>query len=129
MKNELSSSELRVMNVIWRCGGQASAKQIVDELAKEVNYSASATYTLIYRCIKKGAAERIDPGFVCNALISQDEIGSERTDRLIDELFDGSADKLFAALVRRGKVSDKKLGELRTMVDEMEAQADDFDDL
>ena len=32
------------------------------------------TYTLIKRCIKKGAIERSDPGFMCHALVPQAEV-------------------------------------------------------
>lgn len=122
MTAALSDSEMRVMNVVWANGGEASAKQISDALAEQVGYSASATYTLIHRCIKKGALERIDPDFLCRALVSREQIQAEETDRLVDRVFEGSADKLFAALVGRQKVSREEIARLRSLVDEMGAQ-------
>lgn len=116
MATGLSDTELKVMAVIWREGGEASARQIDKALAAEAGFSSSATYTLIYRCIKKGAVERVDPGFVCRAIISQQEMQDEQTEQLVDRLFDGSVDKLFASLVDRGKVSTEEIGRLRDMI-------------
>ena len=115
----LSGAELRVMAIVWR-EGQASARHIADVLASEVGYSASATYTLVSRCIKKGALERRDPGYICVPLMTQEQVQDSETDDLIDRLFGGSADKLFAALVSRKKVSRAELDRLRAMVDEMD---------
>ena len=120
MSTALSDSEIRVMDIVWDAGGQASAKQIADSLASQLEYSASATYTLIHRCIKKGALERVQPGFMCRALISREQVQAEETDRLVNRVFDGSADKLFAALIGRNKVSRDEIARLRDLVDRMD---------
>ena len=114
----LSDAELRVMGVVWREGGSTTARKIVETLSDEVQYSSSATYTLIYRCIKKGALQRTEPGFVCKALVSQEEMQAKQTDALVERLYDGSADKLFAALVSRKKVSRDEISRLRDAIDE-----------
>lgn len=115
----LSDSELKVMAVVWRENG-ASARRISEVLADELDYSASATYTLIGRCIKKGALRRCDPGYWCQALISEEDVQNRETDALVDRLFGGSADKLFSALVSRKKVSQDEIDRLRTIVNSME---------
>ena len=124
MDTALSDSEIRVMDVVWDNGGQASAKLIAETLNVRIEYSASATYTLIHRCIKKGALERIQPGFICRALVSREDVQAEETDRLVDRVFNGSADKLFAAFIGRKKVSREEIARLRSLVDDM-AQEDD----
>lgn len=43
----------------------------------------------------------------------------EETQELIDKVFDGSADKLFAALVGGKRVSAEQLQKLRTLIDDM----------
>lgn len=122
MEAALSDSEIRVMDVVWANSGEASAKQISEALAEQLGYSASATYTLIHRCIKKGALERVEPGFLCRALVNREQIQAEETDRLVDRVFEGSADKLFAALIGRQKVSREEIARLRTLVDEMDTE-------
>lgn len=113
---KLFDSELKVMNVIWR-EEAATAKHISEVLKAELGWSTSTTYTLISRCIKKGAIERSEPNFMCRALISRNEVQAAETDEFIDRMFDGSADKLFAALVSRKKVSKNEIDRLRDIID------------
>ena len=86
------------MDVIWS-EGEASASRIAGVLKERYGYDVTTVYTLISRCIKKGAVERCEPGYVCRPLIPQEKVQAEETDGLIDRLFGGSVDKLFAALV------------------------------
>jgi predicted transcriptional regulator len=115
MEVALSRAELRVMSVVWHEGGNTTARHIADVLADQVGYSAAASYTLVGRCVKKGALERSEPGYMCRALVSQEDMQNSETDALIERLFDGSADKLFVALVDRKKVSQHEIDRLRTV--------------
>lgn len=113
----LSDSELKVMNVIWQSGGEVPARAVVDALSQSDGLSASAAYTLVYRCIKKGAVERVDPGFVCRSKVSRQEVQDEQTDSLVSRLFDGSVDKLFSALIDRRRVSAEEVARLRSSIE------------
>ena len=119
----LSDSELKVMDVVWREGGETTARRIGEALANRFGYSLSATYTLIGRCIKKGAVERSEPGFVCRALVPREEVQRAETDELINKLYDGSADKLFAALLSSKKISREEIERLKKLIDDCERQA------
>ena len=119
MNVKLFDAELKVMNVIWRENG-ATARHISATLKEEMGWNASTTYTLITRCIKKGAIEHVEPGFLCKPLVSREDVQAAETDEFIDRMFDGSADKLFAALVNRKKVSSEEIDRLRALVDGLE---------
>lgn len=80
----------------------------------------NTTYTLIKRCIAKEAIERSEPGFMCRALVSKEQVQQEETQELIDKVFDGSADKLFASLLGGRRISREQLEQLRRMIDEMD---------
>ncbi|MBR1929868.1 MAG: BlaI/MecI/CopY family transcriptional regulator [Lachnospiraceae bacterium] len=116
---KLFDSELKVMDVLWR-EGDVPAKHIADVLTKEVGWNKNTTYTLIKRCMKKGAIERTEPGFVCHALIPKEQVQEAETNELIDKVFDGSADKLFAALLGRKKLSTEQIEQLKQIVGEFE---------
>ena len=118
MDIKLFDSELKVMDVLWH-EGDAPAKDIAKHLTKELGWNVNTTYTLIKRCIAKNAIERIEPGFLCHALVSKQQVQEEETQELIDKVFDGSADKLFAALVGGKRVSAEQLQKLRTLIDDM----------
>ena len=121
MSVKLFDSELKVMNVLWR-GGQRTAKEISDILKAETGWNMNTTYTVIKKCIAKGAIERSEPGFVCHALIPKEAVQEAETDELIGKLFDGSVDQLFAALLGRKKLSAEQLARLKEMV-EREAES------
>ena len=116
---KLFDSELKVMDVLWR-EGDLPAKAIARTLTEEIGWNVNTTYTLIKRCIAKGAIERSEPGFMCRALVSKEQVQQEETQELIDKVFDGSADKLFASLLGGRRISREQLERLRSMIDEME---------
>ena len=112
MPIKLFDSELKVMNVLWR-EGDHTAKEISDILKAETNWNMNTTYTVIKKCIAKGAIERSEPGFLCHALIPKESVQEAET----DELYDGSVDKLFAALLGRKKLSAEQINRLKQMVE------------
>ncbi len=119
MQPSLSDLELKVMAIIWRNGGTASAKQIFAEMNGAFGYTRGAVYALIHRCIEKRAIEREEPGFICRSAIDPDEVRMGETKKLIDTVFDGSASKLVTALVSHGEMTDKDIAELRRLIDEI----------
>lgn len=81
----------------------------------------NTTYTLIKRCIAKNAIERIEPGFLCRALVSKQQVQEEETQELIDKVFDGFGGQAFSPRWSGGKrVSAEQLQKLRTLIDDMD---------
>ena len=119
MDIKLFDSELKVMGVLWQ-EGDTTAKHISDILKEEIGWNMNTTYTLIKRCIKKGAIERSEPNFMCHALIPKEKVQEAETNELINKIYDGSADKLFAALLGRKKLSAEQIEKLRQIVGDLE---------
>lgn len=119
MDVKLFDSELKVMDVLWR-EGENTAKYISDVLKEETGWNMNTTYTLIKRCISKGAIERSEPNFMCRALIPKERVQEQETNELINKVFDGSANKLFAALVGRKNLSDGEIEKLKQIVGDLE---------
>ncbi len=116
---KLFDSELKVMDVLWK-EGTVPAKRIADVLTSDLGWNKNTTYTLIKRCISKGAIERSEPNFMCHALIAKEKIQEAETNELIDKIFDGSADKLFASLLGRKKLSAEQIEKLMQIVGDLE---------
>ena len=119
MEERIPDAELKVMKVLWR-DGECGAKHIAEVLAKEEGWNINTTYTLIKRCVKRGVIERIEPNFICRAKVSKKEIQDERTNELIDKMFEGSVDGLFAALLDGKKLSRSEIENLKKLVDKLE---------
>ena len=119
MDVKLFDSELKVMDVLWK-RGDTPAKEIAKVLTAELGWNVNTTYTLIKRCINKGAIRRSEPGFVCHALIPKAAVQEAETEELISKVYDGSADKLFAALLGSNKISAEQIEKLRQIVGDLE---------
>ena len=116
---KLFDSELKVMDILWK-EGDVPAKHIADALTKELGWNKNTTYTLIKRCMKKGTIERMEPNFMCHALIPKEDVQEAETDELINKIYDGSVDKLFAALLSRKKLSASQIEKLKQIITEAE---------
>lgn len=116
---KLFDSELKVMDILWK-EGDVPAKYVADTLAKAVGWNKNTTYTLIKRCIKKGAIERSEPNFMCHAMIPKEDVQEAETNELINKIYDGCVDKLFASLLSRKKLSPEQIKKLKQLVDNME---------
>lgn len=119
MEIKLFDSELKVMDVLWK-EGDLTAKQISDILKERVGWNMNTTYTLIKRCIAKGAIERREPNFLCHALIPKEQVQEQETTELINKIFDGSADLLFASLLNRKRLNGEEIKRLKQIVSNLE---------
>ncbi len=119
MEIKLFDSELKIMDVLWK-NGDMTAKRISDILKEQVGWNMNTTYTLIKRCMGKGAVERREPNFLCHALIPKDQVQEQETTELINKVFDGSADLLFASLLNRKNLSAREIEKLKKLVNSLE---------
>ena len=118
MEIKLFDSELKIMDVLWK-EGDTTAKKISDILRERVGWNRNTTYTLIKRCIAKGAIERREPSFLCHALVPKEQVQEQETTELINKVFDGSADLLFAALLNRKNLSAEEIERLKQIVNRL----------
>ena len=116
---KLFDSELKVMEVLWR-SGDLPAGQIARVLHEETGWNRNTTYTVIKKCIEKGAVRRSEPGFICRSLISRDQVQKEETDALRQKMFGGSFTDLFAAMVGGKKLSTQEIERLKKLVEDLE---------
>ena len=121
-KMRLVDSELKVMEVLWGAG-EMPARQVAAVLKDSTGWNVNTTYTLIKRCMEKRAVEREEPGFLCRALVSREQVQRSRTRELIDKVYGGQRESLFAALLDSEPISGEELRRLRALIDQMEARA------
>ena len=97
--------------------GDLTAGQIAGILKEEIGWNRNTTYTVIKKCIEKGAVERREPKFGCHALISREEVQAYETEELIDRMFDGSKKQFFAAFLSEEHLNSDEIQELKDMID------------
>ena len=121
MAIKLFDSELKVMDVLWK-EGDMPAKQISNILKEAIGWNMNTTYTVIKKCVAKGAIERREPNFLCHALIAREVVQAAETEELLHKLIDSSPDLLFASLLDHQKLSTEQISNLRRMVSQLQAQ-------
>lgn len=118
MEIKLFDSERKVMEVLWR-EGAIPAGQVVKILKGEIGWNRNTTYTVIKKCVDKGAIRREEPGFMCVPLLSRQEVREYETEELIDKMFDGSKEKFFAAFLDGEKLSREEVEQLKKLIDDL----------
>ncbi len=117
MDIKLFDSELKVMEVLWE-QGEKTAREIVDILSRRVGWNKNTTYTVIKKCVEKGAIEREEPGFVCRPLVTRDEAARSETEQLIDKMFGGSSGLFFSSFLKNQGISEEDALRLAQMIKE-----------
>ena len=118
MEGKLFDSERKVMEVLWK-EGDMTAGQLAKRLLEEAGWNRNTTYTVIKKCIAKGAIERREPNFQCHPLVSREQVREQEAVDLVDKLFDGSASLLFASLVHGKALSREEIDQLKKLVDDL----------
>ena len=119
MEVKLFDSERKVMEVLWDAGEALPAREVARRLEQAVGWNKNTTYTVIKKCVEKGAIERREPNFQCHPLVSRDQVREQEAVELVDKLFDGSASLLFASLVHGKALSREEIDQLKKLVDDL----------
>lgn len=114
---KLFDSELKVMEVLWE-KGSIPARDIVDVLSERIGWNKNTTYTVIKKCIEKGAIEREEPNFLCKPLVTKDEVAQSETEQLIDKMFGGSSELFFSSFLKNQGISEADAARLSQMIKE-----------
>lgn len=117
MEIKFTDSELKVMEVLWEMG-EGNALDMVNLLIERIGWSKSTAYTVLQKCVDKGAIERRYPGFYCIPTITREEAQQTKTSELIDKMFGGSSQLFFSAFLKDRGVSEKDANKLAKMIEE-----------
>lgn len=115
---KLFDSERKVMEVLWE-QGDIRASEIVKILKERIGWNRNTTYTVVKKCVEKGAIKRIEPHFVCQAVYSREDIQDYETEELVNRMFDGSREKFFAAFLDKEDLTDNEIQSLKDMVEKL----------
>jgi len=113
---KITDSEVEIMRVLWKTGGELSIADIRKALEETSNWESSTIKTLVRRLCEKGVVLGTKKEvFYYRPLVSEADYNEYSTQRLIDRLYSGSAKNLVAALLGSKKLNEDDIEELRTL--------------
>lgn len=113
----LSGRELDVMNVLWE-RGSATVSEVLHELQDELAYTT--VLTILRRLEEKGHVGHEADGKAHRyvPLVQREEAQDSAIQRITRKLFLDSPELLMGRLLRKGKLTEEQLHELRALVDQ-----------
>ena len=112
----LHEGELNVMELLWS-NQSLAAKDIAKIIKDYIGWEKNTTYTVIKRLIDKGAVKREDPGFLCKAVITKNEVQQIETRALIDKVYGGELIAFFTEFLAQQNLDAEEVRELRKILD------------
>ena len=116
--------ELDIMSVLWRAGS-GTVSEVREALDGDVGYTT--VLKLLQILEEKGAVRHESEGRAYRyfAVVEAEEAGGHALGRLVDTVFQGSAEMLLARLVSDRAPTADELSRMRAILDQLEASEND----
>jgi predicted transcriptional regulator len=123
MPPTFTERELDIMSVLWS-RGPSTVAEVRAGLGDEVTHNTVATMLGILE--EKGYVGHVEEGraFRYHPRVAREEAGRGAFTRLVDKIFDGSAEAMLSHFVRDRRLSREELERIRAIVDERIERAD-----
>ena len=113
----ISSAEWEVMRVLW-AKGQATSSEIIEILAKKLDWSASTVKTLIGRLAAKGylTSQRQGRGFIYQASLGEDEANFQALEAVFDKICLTQHSDLLGQLIAKTPMTQADVDKLQALL-------------
>ncbi len=120
----LSEAQMQIMTVIWELG-ECSVADVLRELQRQRPVTRNTVHTMMTRLAEKGWLTVSDQSssFRYRAAVNQDVVQQNCVERMVDTVFDGSAEGLLLALLQRRTLSSDEAKRIRRMIREAEERS------
>lgn len=115
MTRQISESELILMNIIWKNGGEALYSIIMEELEKDNNeWKNNTVLTLLSRLVEKEflKVNKIGRRNEYIATLTEAEYQGMQTQSFLDKVYGGNVKNLVSTLLREDILSEEELKEI-----------------
>lgn len=116
----ISDAESVVMEALWR-NHPRTADAIIDEVAAAHDWSAMTVRTLLNRLLKKEAVTATREGrkYFYTPILKREDYVHEKSQGLIDHLFDGQLAPLVSHFSERQSLSAEDVKALKRLIEEL----------
>ncbi len=110
----LGAMETRFAQLIWE-REPVSSGELVKVCEAELSWKKSTTYTMLRRLCERGIFK--NEGGIVSALMSEQDFAALRSEKFVEETFDGSLPRFLTAFTSRNKLSEQEIAELQRLID------------
>lgn len=113
-----TDGELEILHVLWD-SGPSGLGQICKALQRKRQIATTTVATVLKVMLEKKLVKRTQGarGYLWSAKLSRRAATTGMIRKLLDRVFDGSAERLVAHLLETGELSDGDRAELRRLLD------------
>ncbi len=119
-----TDAELEILKVLWE-GGSCSLGDICTAIRAHRAAATTTIATTLGVMHRKGLVCRSSGprGYVWSAVLDRGTAASSAIRKVIDRVFDGSAQELVSHLIGTGRLKDQDFDEIQRLMDEYKASA------
>lgn len=114
MEIELGEIQEQFAQIIWEHEPVTSGT-LVGIAAEKLGWKKSTTYTVLRKLCEKGLFQNQDG--VVTAFVSKAQFDSAKSQKFVEDNFNGSLPSFIAAFTGRKKLSSKEINEIQHMID------------
>jgi BlaI family penicillinase repressor len=117
---KIGEGEWYVMKALWE-SAPLTAREIVERVARETDWSESTIHTMIRRLHAKGAiAGSKRDVMVYTPLIPKQEAEKQETASFLKRVYEGSVEMLVRGFIKNGDLTKEEIEELKKLLEEKE---------
>ena len=119
-----TDGELAILRVLWE-HGPCTVRQVLERQQDQRGTGYTTTLKLMQIMFEKGLLQRDESGHahVYRAVISRARTQRRIISRVLDQVFEGSAQQLVLQALSARKSTPEELAEIRSLLDELEGSA------
>ena len=120
-RHKLGDVELEILHIVWK-RGEATVSDVLAVIRKRRKTAYTTVMTMMRNLAQKGVLKYRTEGrtFVYSAAVAPEIIRRTLLEDTVDRVFGGSPVELVQNLIDAGKLSEKDVGEIKKMIEEME---------
>lgn len=112
---ELGDVQAAFADIIWT-NEPIGSGELVKICEKELNWKKPTTYTVLRKLCEKGLFKNEDG--VVTSVISRDEFNASKSEKFVEETYEGSLPAFIAAFMSHKKISKSEIDEIQKMINE-----------
>ncbi len=116
-----TDSELEILNILWQ-KGPVTVREVHEEIEKKKEAGYTTTLKLMQIMIEKKLLKRDETSktHVYQSAISREQIQGQLIQRMIDNVFNGSASQLVMQALGNYQADAKEMEKIKTYLEEIE---------